>query len=118
MTWNDFRKAECGEDATMALKKVKAESRRRPSRPPRRPDRACRNAARTIKAAKDASTLGGMTWNEFRKAGCVAKTAAAQARDKKETARVAPAETTTTVTQKECSARYQSAKDRRHARQP
>jgi hypothetical protein len=29
---------------------------------------------------------------------------------KKETARVAPAETTTTVTQKECSARYQSAK--------
>ena len=63
----------------------------RPRRPLRRPDPACRNAARNFKAAKDAGTLGGMTWNEFRKAGCVAKTAAAKPAIKKEAARVAPA---------------------------
>ena len=52
-SWNDFRKAECGEGATMALKKVKARSKRprqRRSRRRRQPqDPASRNAARISK---------------------------------------------------------------------
>ena len=119
MNWNDFRKAECGEGATMALKKVKAEKIKaekvKTEKVKTEPTTAgagpsMQECSANFKAAKDANTLGGMTWNEFRKAGCVAKTAAAKPAMKKETARVAPAETTTTVTQKECSARYQSAK--------
>ena len=110
MNWNDFRKAECGEGATMALKKVKAEKKAKTEPSTAAAGPSMQECSANFKAAKDANTLGGMTWNEFRKAGCVAKTAAAKPAMKKETARVAPAETTTTVTQKECSARYQSAK--------
>ena len=62
-----------------------------------------------FKAAKKAGTLGGVTWNEFRKAGCIAKTAATK-KPKKEAAAAASEESATKVTEKECSARYQSAK--------
>ena len=113
MNWNDFRKAECGEGATMALKKVKAEKKAKTEPSTAAAGPSIQECSANYKAAKDANTLGGMTWNEFRKAGCVAKTAAAKPTIKKETARVvpaAPAETTTTVSQQECSARYQSAK--------
>ena len=52
-----------------------------------------------------------MNWNEFRKAGCIAKTAAApKPAVKKEAARLAPAAEATTVSQQECSTRYQAAK--------
>ena len=113
MSWNDFRKAECGEGATMALKKVKTEKTK--------PDKIAPTAAAagpsmqecsaSFKAAKEAGTLEGMSWNEFRKAGCVAKTAAApKPAVKKETSRLAPAAEATTVSQQECSARYQAAK--------
>ena len=116
MNWNDFRKAECGEGATMALKKVKAEKKAKTEPSTAAAGPSMQECSANFKAAKDADTLGGMTWNEFRKAGCVAKTAAAKPAMKKETARVAPAETTTTVSQQECSTRYQSAKIRRHPR--
>ena len=108
MNWNDFRKAECGEGASMAFKKVKAEKKAEPSTAAAGP--SMQECSANFKAAKDANMLGGMSWNEFRKAGCVAKTAAAKPAMKKETARVAPAETTTTVSQQECSTRYQAAK--------
>ena len=68
-TWNDFRKAECGPDATMALKNTKAEPSTAAAGP--------QECSAKYQAAKSAGTLGGMTWNEFRKAGCVAKIAAA-----------------------------------------
>jgi hypothetical protein len=113
MNWNDFRKAECGDGASMALKKVKTEKvKTEPTTAAAGP--SMQECSASYKTAKDAGTLGGMTWNEFRNAGCVSKTAAApqpaakKPATKKEAA--APAETTMTVTQKECSARYQSAK--------
>ena len=68
-----------------------------------------------FKAAKDTDTLGGMTWNEFRKAGCVAKTAAAKPAVKKEAARIAP-ETTTTVTPAGMQHPLPGGQVRRHAR--
>jgi len=113
MNWNDFRKAECGDGASMALTKVKAEKvktekvKTEPTTAAAGP--SMQECSASYKTAKDAGTLGGMTWNEFRKAGCVAKTAAAKKpATKKEAA--AAAETTTTVTQRECSTRYQAAK--------
>jgi hypothetical protein len=128
MNWKDFRKAECGEGASMALTKVKAEKVKaekvktekvKTEKVKTEPTTAAagpsmQECSASYKTAKDAGTLGGMTWNEFRKAGCVAKTAAApqpaakKPATKKEAA--APAETTTTVTQRECSTRYQAAK--------
>jgi hypothetical protein len=113
-TWNDFRKAECGEGASMALKKVKAE-KVKTERVKTAPTTAAagpsmQECSTNFKAAKEAGTLGGVTWNEFRKAGCVAKTALApKPATKKEAAKKEAAETTV-VTEKECSARYQSAK--------
>lgn len=99
MTWNDFRKAECGPDATMALKKAKATSKEAkapatdakqaktvaPVPTAKEKSAATKSAAAskddTVKvsekecsaryqAAKSAGTLGGMTWNSFRSAGC------------------------------------------------
>ncbi len=113
MSWNDFRKAECGEGASMALKKVKTEKAKpekiMPTTAAAGP--SMQECSANFKAAKDAGTLGGMSWNEFRKTGCVAKTAAApKPAVKKEAARLAPAAEATAVSQQECSARYQAAK--------
>lgn len=108
MGWNDFRKAECGAGATMALTKVKttAKTEAGPS---------LKECSARYRTAKDTGTLGGMTWNEFRSAGCVAKTAAAPTPPpKQDTAQTAPSEKTrsekTKVSEKECSSRYQAAK--------
>lgn len=114
MNWNEFRKSECGRDATMAVKNAKA-----PSSAGTGP--SLEECSARYRAAKDAGTLGGMTWNEFRSAGCVAKTAAAPMPPaKQETARTAPAEKAAEkaaapkekmkVSGKECSTRYQAAK--------
>ena len=113
MSWNDFRKAECGDGATMALKKIKTEKAKpekiAPTTAAAGP--SMQECSASFKTAKDAGTLGGMNWNEFRKAGCVAKTAAAaKTAVKKEAARLAPAAEGTAVSQQECSARYQAAK--------
>ena len=64
MNWNDFRSAECGADATMALKKAKAAPSTAAAGP------SMQECSAKYQAAKDAGTLGGMTWNDFRKAGC------------------------------------------------
>lgn len=73
-------------------------------------------------AAKDAGTLNGMSWNQFRKAECAAGAAAAEpakpakkaAADKKDTKSSATATTDTTtgtgLSMKDCSAKYQAAK--------
>ena len=113
MSWNDFRKAECGEGATMALKKVKTEKLKSEKITPATAAAgpSMQECSANFKAAKDAGTLSGMSWNEFRKAGCVAKTAAVpKPAIKKEAARLAPTAEATTVSQQECSARYQAAK--------
>lgn len=107
-SWNEFRKAECGAGATMAIDKAKA-----PAKAEAGP--SVKECSERYRTAKDAGTLGGMTWNEFRSAGCVAKTAAAPTPPaQQDTAQTAPAEKTTTektkVSEKECSSRYQAAK--------
>jgi murein DD-endopeptidase MepM/ murein hydrolase activator NlpD len=70
-------------------------------------------------AAKDAGTLAGQTWNQFRKAQCGtaaaattdAKPAATKAAETKATTKAAAADSTAKgLTAKECSAKYQAAK--------
>src|SRR5262245_17061608 len=66
-------------------------------------------------AAKDAGTLNGMTWNQFRKAECSADasaaTNAAPAAKKPAASDAANAEPAKGLTMKECSAKYGAAKD-------
>jgi hypothetical protein len=70
-------------------------------------------------AAKDAGTLSGQTWNQFRKAQCGTDAAATKASDTKAATTTAtkPAATTAAadstakgLTAKECSTKYQAAK--------
>ncbi|MBB5704438.1 hypothetical protein FHS76_004356 [Ochrobactrum daejeonense] len=69
-------------------------------------------------AAKDAGTLGGLKWNDFRKAQCGDDAAAAPAAPttkaaKSAAAPAAPAadDSAKGLTMKQCSAKYQAAKD-------
>lgn len=108
MSWNDFRKAECGAGATMAVKKVKA-----PATAETGP--SMQECSARYKDAKKGGTLGSMSWNEFRSAGCVAKTAAAPAPAAKQKAPVEKSAASPTtdkmkVSEKDCSTRYQAAK--------
>jgi len=112
--WAQFRAAECGAGASTAAETTKAtHAAAGPSR---------KECSARYKAAKADGTLGDMTWNAFRSAGCVTKTAAPAhpARTEKEArtsgheAKAAAAkngaDSHAKVTQRECSARYNAAK--------
>ncbi len=66
MTWAEFRSAECGTGATMAIKKAKAA----PASESATAGPSMQECSARYQAAKSAGTLGAMTWNEFRSAGC------------------------------------------------
>ena len=104
--WAQFRAAECGTGASTAAETAKTPHvATGPSR---------KECSARYKAAKADGTLGNMTWNAFRSAGCVTKTAAAQpahtAPETKNAAGKGSADTSAKVTQRECSARYNAAK--------
>lgn len=85
-TWNEFRKAECSADAAPAAKSAKAPKReaRRSSEyqptaardmPPdanesRQHGLTMKECGKKYRAAKASGSLGGSTWNEFRKLEC------------------------------------------------
>jgi hypothetical protein len=66
MSWNEFRAAECGTGASMAIKKTKAA----PASETAGAGPTMQECSTRYQAAKSAGTLGAMTWNEFRSAGC------------------------------------------------
>jgi len=113
--WSQFRAAECGAGARTA-----AETTNAPHAAAGGPSR--KECSARYKEAKANGTLGGMTWNAFRSAGCVTKTAApakpaptakearAPAHESTKAAGAAGADTHAKVTQRECSARYNAAK--------
>jgi pyruvate/2-oxoglutarate dehydrogenase complex dihydrolipoamide acyltransferase (E2) component len=77
MKWNEFRRAQCGAEATAAPATAP---------PPAAAPYPAPSAALTIhecsvkyRAAKEAGTLNGMKWNEFRRAQCGAEATAAPA---------------------------------------
>ncbi|CAN1724929.1 Antifreeze protein [Hyphomicrobium sp. 1Nfss2.1] len=106
MSWNEFRKEECGPGATMALKKAKA-AKKEQAKASTAP--SMEECSARYKSAKKDGTLGGMSWNEFRSAGCIAKTAEAPKTPPAKAAQKKSVEPTK-ISEKECSARYQAAK--------
>ncbi|WP_026363224.1 hypothetical protein [Methylopila sp. M107] len=119
-SWNDFRKAECAADDDAAAPAAPA--------PAAKPKPTAATAAEpsagglTMKecgakyqAAKDANTLKGKSWNEFRKAECaagddVAAPAAPTPAPKPTAATTAAPSSGGGLTMKECGAKYQAAK--------
>ena len=117
MKWNDFRKAMCGSDAAAAPE---------PAEKPKKAKKvvlaeagdtsgAAKLSAKECSAlyqdAKAADALDGMKWNDFRKAKCGSDAAAAPepAETPKKAKTVAAA--VGRLSAKECSAKYQAAKD-------
>ncbi|WP_374830033.1 antifreeze protein [Paenochrobactrum pullorum] len=62
-------------------------------------------------AAKDAGTLGGLNWNEYRKAQCGTETPAQAPAKKAAPAKAAAATAPKSLTMQQCGAKYQAAKD-------
>ena len=131
-TWNQFRKAQCGSDASAATDtkaattKAATDTKAADTKPAKKAKTAAaaNDAAKGLtskecsakyQAAKSAGTLNGMKWNDFRKAECgPGATAAAAAAPAAETK---PAKTSTAaadggkgLTMAECSTKYQAAK--------
>jgi len=113
--WAEFRATECGTGASTAAER--ANKQRAAAAGP-----STQECSARYKAAKANGTLGNMTWNAFRSAGCVAKTATpakptraenearAPARENAKAAEAGGAGSSAKVTQRECSVRYSAAK--------
>jgi len=74
MKWNEFRKTECGTEATASPAPTTA-----PLPTPTAHGLSMRECSTKYQAAKTAGTLNGMKWNEFRKTECGAEATAAPA---------------------------------------
>jgi pyruvate/2-oxoglutarate dehydrogenase complex dihydrolipoamide acyltransferase (E2) component len=76
MKWNEFRKSQCGAEATAAPAPAPAAAPA-PVYAPTAHALSMRECSVKYKAAKEAGTLNGMKWNEFRRAQCAAEATAA-----------------------------------------
>ncbi|KAB2777200.1 MULTISPECIES: antifreeze protein [Brucella] len=77
MKWNDFRKAQCGDDADAAAAPAPAAPAKKAAKTAAAPaadDSAkgltMKQCSAKYQAAKDAGTDNGVKWNDFRKAEC------------------------------------------------
>ncbi len=122
MKWNDFRKAQCGPGATADLapakakKTTKAAAAAATETDEQTKGLSAKECSAKYQAAKDTDALNGMKWNDFRKAECGPGATAdlAPAEAKKSTKAAASTETDEQakgLSAKECSAKYQAAKD-------
>jgi hypothetical protein len=114
LKWNDFRKAECSSDATPAAstKKPAAKAKTTAGSSDGSSGLTMKECSAKYQAAKDAGTLGGQKWNDFRKAQCSAGSAAAAPASPGKSAKSTTADNSDGggLTMKECSAKYQAAK--------
>lgn len=116
-TWNQFRKAECAADAQPAAaekptKKTTTTQAAAEADAPK--GLTAKECSAKYQAAKDAGTLNGVKWNDFRKAECAAGAAteaAAPAKATKKASDTTTADAPKGLTTKECSVKYQAAKD-------
>ncbi len=119
LKWNDFRKAQCGSEAAPATDTKKAASKTKADTATSTATGGAdvgngltmKECSAKYQAAKDAGTLGGLKWNDFRKAECSAGSAAAVPASPTKTTKTATASDGDGLTMKECSAKYQAAKD-------
>jgi hypothetical protein len=126
-TWNQFRKAECGTaagaaatDETKPAKKAskasaKADSANKTTAGDAPKGLTAKECSAKYQAAKQAGTLNGMKWNDFRKSECAAGASAAAddtkpAKTAKKASSAAPAGAEKGLSMAECSAKYQAAK--------
>jgi hypothetical protein len=127
-TWNQFRRAECGSDASAAKddsksrnKTTKADDSEKSARKTKKAKAeddagnglSMKECSAKYQAAKAADTLNGMKWNDFRKAECsadAADTAAKPARATKAKKASTDDDAGSGLSMKECSAKYQAAK--------
>ncbi len=122
-TWNQFRKAECGSDASAgASDNSKAASDSGTAKKTKKATAASEASGSGLtmaecsakyQAAKTAGTLNGMKWNDFRKAECGtgASAAADTAKPAKTKKSAAASEASGSgLTMAECSTKYQAAK--------
>jgi hypothetical protein len=78
MTWNDFRKAECAAGASAAAAATPAKAATKTSNTAAAAGGkglSMAECSTKYQAAKTGNTLGGMKWNDFRKAQCGASAA-------------------------------------------
>lgn len=124
--WNQFRKTECAADAGVATEPAKPEKKAaKTTKGATDTNAASSDGAKGLSmqecsakynTAKDANSLGGQTWNQFRKTECgpgstavsVAKPAKPSSKPTDTTAAAAPAGKG--LTMKECSTKYSAAK--------
>ncbi|WFP64440.1 MULTISPECIES: hypothetical protein [unclassified Mesorhizobium] len=126
-TWNQFRKAQCGSDASAATDaKATTDTKAAETKPAKKAkDTAAaatdsstkgltaKECSAKYQAAKAAGTLNGMKWNDFRKTECTAgATAAATDTKPAKTASstAAAADGGKGLSMAECSTKYQAAK--------
>ena len=122
-TWNQFRKAECGSEASAAEEAKPPKKATKAAAAADKAEAAADDAAKGLtskecsakyQAAKDADALNGMKWNDFRKAECgpgaSVTFAAKRAKATKKSGDTAEAAAGKGLSMAECSARYQAAK--------
>ncbi|QIG51884.1 hypothetical protein G5V57_31785 [Nordella sp. HKS 07] len=111
LNWNEFRKAQCGPDATAEDAAAKTKSTAAPADDAAK-GLTSKQCGAKYQAAKEAGTLGDMKWNDFRKAECgpgaSAGTESTKAKAKKAAAGDDAAKG---LTSKQCGAKYQAAKE-------
>ena len=120
LKWNDFRKAECASDAAPATETKKSASKTQSDTTTSTAaggtdgggGLTMKECSAKYQAAKSAGTLGGLKWNDFRKAQCKADFTAAAPASPTKTSKTATnsANDNGGLTMKECSAKYQAAK--------
>ena len=120
LKWNDFRKAECASDAAPATETKKSASKTQSDTTTSTAaggtdgggGLTMKECSAKYQAAKSAGTLGGLKWNDFRKAQCKADSTAAAPASPTKTSKTATnsANDNGGLTVKECSAKYQAAK--------
>ena len=122
LKWNDFRKAQCASDAAATTDTKKPASKTKTDTTTSTAKGTDDGDGLTMKecsakyqAAKNAGTLGGLKWNDFRKAQCGAGASVAAEPEPVQPTRTATAPSDDSsdgggLTMKECSAKYQAAK--------
>ncbi|WP_119392504.1 hypothetical protein [Taklimakanibacter lacteus] len=118
MKWNDFRKAQCGPDASAEIDQPTAKTKTKKtaaSDDDEAKGLTSKQCGAKYQAAKEAGTLGDMKWNDFRKAQCGPGASAEidQPAAKKKTKKAAAGndDDAKGLTSKQCSAKYQAAKE-------
>ena len=120
MKWNDFRKSQCGTDATDDAQPAATTSAKKKNAAAAASDNSdddqagltSKQCSAKYQAAKAADALNGMKWNDFRKAECGPGASATftPAKASKSTAAASDSSAGAGLSMKECSAKYQDAK--------